>query len=184
MGGMATPFVAMRVRVKQPGEQTATPATRIVRCAAGQGDCVSRRDHDQFRRPHQVAMCRGQALDASPDFNHLQAEQEQAWQADWDRFSVVLPDRPYAGGVLPFDLLHALCHRRHAVPPGRVPVRRRRPRKMHPFTIGTPAWAALALAAINHEERARRILDNLFTPETIASNAQLYWFLFSWAKGR
>jgi hypothetical protein len=117
------------------------------------------------------------ALDAAPDFDALQAEQKQAWQANWDRFSVVLPDGPYAE-VFYRSIYYMFCITGDTrflqgecqfADPGW---------KMHPFTIGTPTWAALALAAINHEDRARRILDRLYTPATLASNAQLYHFLF------
>ena len=117
------------------------------------------------------------ALDAAPDFDALQAEQKQAWQADWDRFSVVLPDGPHAE-VFYRSIYYTFCIT------GDTRFLQGECQfadsgwKMHPFTIGTPTWAALALAAINHEDRARRILDKLYTPVTLASNAQLYWFLF------
>ncbi len=117
------------------------------------------------------------ALDAAPDFDALQAEQKQAWQANWGRFSVVLPDGPYAG-VFYRSIYYMFCITGEARFLQGECQFADRAWKMHPFTIGTPAWAALALAAINHEDRARKILDRLYTPETLASNATLYWFLF------
>lgn len=117
------------------------------------------------------------ALDTSPGFDALQAEQKKAWQANWDRFSVVLPDGPYAE-VFYRSIYYTFCITGDTRFLQGECQFADRGWNMHPFTIGTPTWAALALAAINHEERARRILDRLYTPATLASNAQLYWFLF------
>jgi hypothetical protein len=170
---MGLPFTraVWRVRAGLPFEKV-EPDAAVFRVPAGAALVLTMAITTSFDGPDYEALAATLATEA-PDCDTLVAEQQQAWQANWSRFSVEIPDGPFAAtfyrsiyylfcitGATRF--LQGECQ---FSDPGWG---------MHPFTCGTPSWAAWALSAINHPERARQILDAFYKPDAMQSNAETY----------
>ena len=115
---------------------------------------------------------------AAQGFDRARSRHEVAWRTLWERFDVELPRSDYAG-VFYRSLYYSFC----VTGSGRfLPGECQFSEPawgMQPFTSGTPTWGAILMASLNHEERARDLLDKLYTPQTLRENASMYLKLLS-----
>ncbi len=106
-------------------------------------------------------------------YDFLKERHVQKWRADWDRFEIEIPQGQYAE-VFYRSVYYMFCvtgmnrylqGECHFSDPAW---------NMQPFSIGTPSWSAMALAVLNHEERAMKILNNFYMVDALKVNAQHY----------